>query len=77
MERDFSDKTIRHLAGFCARKLGCGYSAFAGQVSMDELLAASIAVKSARGSYYDQFRGRVIFLSSISGETSLLSAAGS
>ena len=28
---------------------------------MDELLAASIAVKSARGSYYDQFRGRVIF----------------
>lgn len=28
---------------------------------VDELLAASIAVKSARGSYYDQFRGRVIF----------------
>ena len=41
------DAAIKHL-------LGKGFR-------MDELTAAAIAVKSARGSYYDQFRGRVIF----------------
>ena len=41
------DAVIKHLRGK-------GYT-------LDEMAAAAVAVKSARGSYYDQFRGRVIF----------------
>ncbi len=62
-ERGLSDKTIRHF--------GLGYAPEDWDATirhlrtkgfnLDELSAAAVAVKSARGSYYDQFRGRVIF----------------
>lgn len=62
-ERGLSDKTIRHFGlGFAPESWDAAIQHLLGKgFRMDELLAASIAVKSARGSYYDQFRGRVIF----------------
>lgn len=62
-ERGLSDKIIRHF--------GLGYAPEEWDAvirhlqekgfRMEEMVAAAVAVKSARGSYYDQFRGRVIF----------------
>ncbi len=62
-ERGLSDKTIR--------RFGLGYAPEDWDAAirhlrekgfrLEELAAAAVAVKSARGSYYDQFRGRVIF----------------
>ena len=62
-ERGLSDRTIR--------RFGLGYAPEDWDAAirhlrekgfrLEELAAATVAVKSARGSYYDQFRGRVIF----------------
>ena len=62
-ERGLSDKTIRHFGlGFAPESWDAAIKHLLGKgFRMDELTDAAIAVKSARGSYYDQFRGRVIF----------------
>lgn len=62
-ERGLSDKTIRHFGlGFAPESWDAAIKHLMGKgFRMDELTDAAIAVKSARGSYYDQFRGRVIF----------------
>ena len=61
--RGLSDRTIRHVGlGFAPESWDAAIKHLLGKgFRMDELTAAAIAVKSARGSYYDQFRGRVIF----------------
>ncbi|MDD5919962.1 MAG: DNA primase [Oscillospiraceae bacterium] len=62
-ERGLSDKTIRHFGlGFAPESWDAAIKHLMGKgFRMDELTDAAIAVKSARDSYYDQFRGRVIF----------------
>lgn len=55
--------TIRHFGlGYAPESWDAGIKHLLGKgFRMDELTAAAVAAKSARGSYYDQFRGRVIF----------------
>ena len=61
----------RGLSGNTIRRFGLGFAPESWDAvikhlrgkgfTLDEMAAAAVAVKSARGSYYDQFRGRVIF----------------
>ncbi|MDD3192932.1 MAG: DNA primase [Oscillospiraceae bacterium] len=62
-ERGLSDSTIRHFGlGYAPESWDAAIKHLLGKgFRVDELVAATIAVKSSRGSYYDQFRGRVIF----------------
>lgn len=61
--RGLSDNTIRRFGlGFAPESWDAGIKHLRGKgFTLDEMAAAAVAVKSARGSYYDQFRGRVIF----------------
>ena len=61
--RGLSDNTIRRFGlGFAPESWDAVIKHLRGKgFTFDEMAAAAVAVKSARGSYYDQFRGRVIF----------------
>lgn len=61
--RGLSDNTIRRFGlGFAPESWDAVIKHLRGKgFTLDEMAAAAVAVKSARGSYYDQFRGRVIF----------------
>ncbi|MBR2635494.1 MAG: DNA primase [Oscillospiraceae bacterium] len=61
--RGLSDNTIRRFGlGFAPESWDAVIKHLRGKgYTLDEMAAAAVAVKSARGSYYDQFRGRVIF----------------
>ena len=61
--RGLSDGTIRRFGlGFAPESWDAVIRHLRGKgFTYDEMAAAAVAVKSSRGSYYDQFRGRVIF----------------
>lgn len=76
--RGLSDRTIRHFGlGFAPESWDAAIKHLLGKgFRMDELTARGHRRKKRRGSYYDQFRGRVIFPIIDIRAMSSLSAAG-